>query len=160
MTIDILSALDGKWEDGTRPKDLFANHIAGSPADYLPAILAGLAGEKRKVQSGCAELAALISETTPELLLPHADLFVANLDADAPVLRWEAVCVIGNLAALVAVPAHFPDTRVGFLAEAMAAFAGHDELRDEARAFAEDYLDHPSGAVARKAKRSVRALSA
>lgn len=100
MTVDIQGLLAGKWEDGTRPKDLFSLCVAGAPEDYAPAIIAGLRAPQRKVQSGCAELASLLSETEPQRLWPHADLFVANLAAREPVLRWEAVCVLGNLAAL------------------------------------------------------------
>jgi hypothetical protein len=98
--IDILTTLIGTWGDGTRPKDLFAANIALDPEVYLPQILNGLRTKKGRVQAGCAELASLLSEARPDLLLPHADLFAGNLKAKAPVLRWEAACVAGNLAAL------------------------------------------------------------
>jgi hypothetical protein len=52
------------------------------------------------VQNGCAELASLLSEPHPELLYPHLSLFVANLCSRAKALRWEAVCTLGNLAAV------------------------------------------------------------
>jgi hypothetical protein len=94
----ILELLDGKWVDGTRPKDLFAAHVSRSPAAYVADIVAGLSGDDRKVQGGCAELASLLSEAHPELLYPHVDLFARNLGAKEPVLRWEAACTLGNLA--------------------------------------------------------------
>ncbi len=95
--MDILAVLDGKWEEGTRPKDLYSEHISKNPSRYLNTILEGLQSEKKKVQSGCAELASFLSEDRPELLYPHVDLFATNLEAKAPVLRWEAVCTLGNL---------------------------------------------------------------
>lgn len=96
----ILELLGGKWEDGTRPKDLFAFHVSKDPAGYVADILRGLASEDRKVQGGCAELASLLSEKEPKLLYPHMALFQANLDAKEPILRWEAVCTLGNLVAV------------------------------------------------------------
>ncbi len=89
--------LDAKWEDGTRPKDLYKNHIAGSPEEYVQDIIDGLGADVRKVQNGCAELASLLSEDQPALVYPHLDLFAANLKAKEPILRWEAACTLGNL---------------------------------------------------------------
>lgn len=90
--------LRGKWTDGTRPKDLYKLHVSGNPEKYLPQILSGLESEEKRVQSGSAELAALLSEEKPELLEPYIGLFIENLNAKEPVLRWEAACVLGNLA--------------------------------------------------------------
>ena len=42
--IDIHESLRGKWEDGTRPKDLFAHHVKKEPATYLDDLVAGLIG--------------------------------------------------------------------------------------------------------------------
>ena len=50
------------------------------------------------MQSGSAELVSLLSEDHPDLLVPYLDRFIANLEAKAPVLKWEAVCTLGNLA--------------------------------------------------------------
>jgi hypothetical protein len=98
--VDIHRALAGKWDDGTRPKDLYKMHISQEPTVYLDDIINGLDSEERKVQSGSAELASLLSEDKPDLLYPHVELFVSNLEAQAPVLRWEAVCALGNLASV------------------------------------------------------------
>jgi hypothetical protein len=97
---DIFELLDGKWEDGTRPKDMYELYISKNPEEYVEKIIKGLQSDTRKVQSGCAELASLLSEHNPELLYSHIDLFLKNLDAKAPVLRWEAVCTLGNLASV------------------------------------------------------------
>jgi hypothetical protein len=97
---DILTALDGKWEDGTRPKDLYKHHVSKSPKAYLDTIIKGLNSTTKKVQSGSSEIASLLSEEYPVLLYPHIQLFIDNLDSKAPVLRWEAVCTLGNLSSI------------------------------------------------------------
>jgi hypothetical protein len=100
MSKNILELLDGKWTDGTRPKNIYELYISKNPADYTEKVIAGLNSEKRKVQSGCAEIASLLSEHKPEMLYPYIELFVSNLEVKAPVLRWEAVCTLGNLASV------------------------------------------------------------
>ena len=90
--------MDGKWEDGTRPKDIFSEYVSRNPSAYVNAIISGLGSTSRRVQSGCAEIASLLSETHPDLLYDNIDLFLSNLGAREPVLRWEAVCTLGNLA--------------------------------------------------------------
>ena len=98
MSIDIQSVLDGKWEEGFRPADLYRDPIRGAPAEYVGALIAGLGAESRRVQNGCAELVSLLSEDTPELLLPHVGLFLEGLGAKHAVVLWEAACTLGNLA--------------------------------------------------------------
>ncbi|MFN2115501.1 MAG: hypothetical protein ACK2T6_07280 [Anaerolineae bacterium] len=207
-TIDVVAVLSGKWEDGTRPADLYDQHVATDPEAYLPRILDGLRSSSGKPQSGCAELASRLSEARPDLLWPERELFVANLSAEPPVVRWEAACVLGNLAAvdtggelrrqvpelealltadsivlqghavralakmaraypseaegildsLISAEDRFPGSRVGFLVESMADFAAYPELRPTARAFAERHRVSDVKAVARKARRAVKAL--
>lgn len=99
MPINLQNKLAGKWEEGTRPKDLFRKQIAAQAEEYVPQIIAGLQGSDKKVQNGCAELASLMSEENPQALYAHHELFVHNLAAKEPVLRWEAVCTLGNFAA-------------------------------------------------------------
>jgi hypothetical protein len=62
-------------------------------------ILDGLRSGKRRVENGCAQLASLLSEAEPALLYPHLQVFSDNLSSKEPVLRWEAACTLGNLAA-------------------------------------------------------------
>jgi hypothetical protein len=98
VKVKLLELLDGKWEDGTRPKDLFSLHVSKAPATHVADIVTGLGSDNRKVQGGSAELASLLSEDHPALLYPHIELFRKNLGAREPILRWEAVCTLGNLA--------------------------------------------------------------
>ncbi len=96
--MEIFEALRGKWEDGTRPKDLYTEYVSKNPGAYLEKLIQGLDSEERRVQTGSAELLALLSEDYPDLVAPFIDKFIGNLDAREPVLRWEAVCTLGNLA--------------------------------------------------------------
>ena len=98
-TVDIHSTLAGKWEDGTRPKDLYAQHITTAPEKYVDIIICGLTCGDRRVENGCAELCSLLSESHPELVYPHVSLFIGNISAREKMIRWEAVCTLGNLAA-------------------------------------------------------------
>lgn len=98
--VDIVEALSGTWEDGTRPADLYAAHVCRDPESYVPVILDCLRTCAGKPRSGCAELASRVSADRPDILWPERALFVTNLDSDAPVVRWEAACVLGNLASV------------------------------------------------------------
>jgi hypothetical protein len=92
--------LEGKWEDGTRPKDIYSQLVSKKPAIHVEAIISGLTSGNRRIENGCAELASLLSEDSPALLYPYISSFVENLDSKEAVLRWEAVCTLGNLAAI------------------------------------------------------------
>lgn len=98
--MNILTILEGKWEDGTRPADLYERRIAKKPGEYVDVVLEGLASKKKRVQSGCAEIASRMSADSPKLLIQHVAVFLGNLRAKEPILRWEAVCTLGNLAAV------------------------------------------------------------
>jgi hypothetical protein len=96
--VDVIGMLSGKWEDGTRPRDLYERIISKSPGEYLPTLLEGIRSPERRVQSGCAELLTSLSEERPELVYPYVDIFVEGLEAPEPVVRWESVATLGNLA--------------------------------------------------------------
>jgi hypothetical protein len=100
MSKDIRQLLAGKWEDGTRPKDVYLLSVSKTPQAYLDTLVRGLRSTEARVRDGCAEIASLLSEDRPELLYPFVNLFLNNLEAKEPVLRWEAVCTLGNLAAV------------------------------------------------------------
>ena len=97
---DIYKLLAGKWEDGTRPKDVYGLYVSKEPKAYLPVLLKGLRSDVARVRNGCAELVSLLSEHSPELLYPHVELFMVNLDSKEKILKWEAVCTLGNLASV------------------------------------------------------------
>ena len=98
MPIDILRILSGKWEDGTRPKDLFAAYVALAPEVYVQQIINGLGSKEKRIKAGAAELASLLAELRPDLLYPHVDMFIDSLGSKENLQRWEAVCTLGFLA--------------------------------------------------------------
>jgi len=125
--VNILKLLDGKWDDGTRPKDLYGLHVSKDPKAYAKTITDGLRAGSRRVRNGCAELASLLSADSPELLYPHVDVFLENLGASEPVLRWEAACTIGNLAPVdreARIPASI-QTLIGLLSDKSIVLQGH-----------------------------------
>ncbi len=127
MRKDLQEVLNRKWEDGTRPKDLYARRVSKDPKAYATAIIEGLDAEAKRVQGGCAELASLLSEDRPELLYPHVDRFLANLSAKEPILRWEAACTVGNLASVDSrrrIPEHV-GTLVALLEHESIVLQGH-----------------------------------
>jgi hypothetical protein len=96
---DIHETLAGKWGDGTRPRDLFRLHVMKNPKAHVATLVAGLRSGNRRIENGCAELCSLLSAERPDLLAPSFEIFRENLKSREAVLRWEAVCTIGNLAA-------------------------------------------------------------
>ena len=96
---DLHEALKGKWTDGTRPKDLYSLYVSKNPQAYLETVINGLSSDTKRVQSGSAILASMLAEEHPHLIYPYLDLFIRDLNSREPVLRWEAVCTLGNLAA-------------------------------------------------------------
>ena len=97
---ELHSILSGKWEDGTRPKDIYDRCIRTTPGTYVDNIIDGLSCGDRRIENGCSELASLMSAEYPELLYPHVSLFIANINAKEKMIRWEAVCTLGHLAAV------------------------------------------------------------
>jgi len=206
--IDLLRVLDQKWDDGRRPKDLFAAHVAKHPAAYVADLVAGLESKSARVRNGCAEICSLLAAAQPRILYPHVDRFLERLDAKDKAVRWEAVCTVGSLATvdaagatrasvgpitrhlaqesivlqghavralaklarsfpdlapgilrqLIAAKGRFPGTRVGYLVEAMAAFADDLALAAEAARFLDGHIESDLAPVRTKARRARKAL--
>jgi hypothetical protein len=125
--IQLQNVLNGKWTDGTRPGDVYALVVKPCPGVYVKDVLDGLNSGIRRVENGCAELASLISEDTPEFLLPHISLFVQNLDSSEKMVRWEAVCTLGFLARIDSQKQIVPciSRFVGLLRHDSIVLAGH-----------------------------------
>lgn len=68
--------------------------------DLLGEILDGLSAEKPGIKYGCAKILNIISEKNPAILGPELDFFIDLLDSDNKILKWNAIIIIGNLAAV------------------------------------------------------------
>lgn len=80
-------------------KEELAERIIGDPK-LLPDVLEGLSHEKADIKFGCAKIIRLVSDQTPELLYPRIDFFIDLLDSENQILKWEAIYVLANLAAV------------------------------------------------------------
>ncbi len=127
MPFDLIATLEGPWGNGTRPQDVFCANVLGAPYAHVQAIIQGLDHKSRRVQGGCAQVASMLSESYPEALYPHVDVFLRNLTSKAPILRWEAVCTVGNLANVDVdekIPPHV-DTILAYLSHESVVLRGH-----------------------------------
>jgi hypothetical protein len=127
MPIDIQKQLDGKWEDGARPRDLFEMHLSSNPKPYVEQIMDGLTNGNRRVKNGSAELASLLAEQRPDLVYPYIDLFIENLGTRENLVRWEAVCTLGFLARSDSgkkIPPHL-DALISLLSNKSIVLQGH-----------------------------------
>jgi hypothetical protein len=80
-------------------KNEIADRVIGNP-ELLPEIIEGLSANKARIKYGCARVLRLLSEKKPELLYSWFDLFVGLLDSDNSFLKWDAIHILGNLAAV------------------------------------------------------------
>lgn len=80
-------------------KDAIAAKVIKNP-ELLPVIIDGLGADKARVKYGCAKVLRIVSDEAPELLYPRFAFFADLLNSDNNILKWEAIYVIANLAAV------------------------------------------------------------
>jgi len=68
--------------------------------DLLAEIFAGLNADKASIKYGSDKVLRLISEKAPAILYPEIGFFVKNLDSDNSFLKWGAIHILANLAAV------------------------------------------------------------
>jgi hypothetical protein len=71
--------------------------IRNEPA-LIGSLLEGLTSKTPPVKFGSAKALWLLSETAPELLYPRFDFFLALLDCENHILRWNAARILACLA--------------------------------------------------------------
>jgi len=94
----------------TAKLDARAERAAQIPKS-LPELFAGLRADKPRIKYGCLKALRAISEEQPALLYPEFDRFVSLLDSENTILKWGAIIIIGNLAAVDA------DDKIGRILE-------------------------------------------
>ena len=79
--------------------DVIADRVA-KEKELLGEVFAGLGAEKATIKYGCLKILRIISENDPNVLYPEFDRFVDLLDSENTILKWGAIIIIGNLAAV------------------------------------------------------------
>lgn len=80
-------------------KSRIAGRVIKNP-ELLSELLEGLSADKARIKYGCAKILRIISEKKPEILYPRFKFFIKLLDSDNNFLKWDAILVIANLAAV------------------------------------------------------------
>lgn len=80
-------------------KEKIAVQVIKQP-ELLGEIFEGLSADTARIKYGCDKVLRIISRKSPALLYPHMDFFINNLDSDNTFLKWGAIDIIANLAAV------------------------------------------------------------
>ena len=68
--------------------------------ELLDALLTAVASDVARVRFGAAKALRNLSGRAPDLLYPHFDFFASFLRNENSILRWNAILIVGNLAAV------------------------------------------------------------
>jgi hypothetical protein len=79
--------------------EALAQRVVRQPS-LLPEVFAGLGAEPARIKYGCLKLLRILSETRPDFLYPEIDRLVRMLDSENQILKWGAIIMLGNLAAV------------------------------------------------------------
>jgi hypothetical protein len=75
-----------------------AKHAVMPAAELIPSLVAGVSSTRASVRFGSAKALSLLAAERPELLYPHFDFFVKQLDCPNGILRWNATRTLACLA--------------------------------------------------------------
>lgn len=91
----LLEKIDSKQIDSV----ILAEDVIRKP-EQLADIFHGLNSAKAGTKYGSEKILRLISERKPDLLYPHIDFFIGNLECENSFFRLGAIYVLANLAAV------------------------------------------------------------
>ncbi|HEY41220.1 MAG TPA: hypothetical protein G4O18_05105 [Dehalococcoidia bacterium] len=94
-SLDLLQEISQKETD----KNEIVDRAIRDP-ELIPEIIEGLGARKARTKYGCAKVLRLLSEKKPETLYPWFDLFTDMLESENSFLKWDAIHILGNLAAV------------------------------------------------------------
>ncbi|RMF58959.1 MAG: hypothetical protein D6743_17030, partial [Calditrichaeota bacterium] len=80
-------------------KEEIAEQVIKKP-ELLSEVFEGLSADKASIKYGCDKILRIISQKEPSLLYPKIDFFIHNLDCENTFLKWGAIDIIANLAAV------------------------------------------------------------
>jgi hypothetical protein len=66
----------------------------------IPDVIVGLSSSNGPIRFKCAKILSLISGAKPESLYARFDFFNNLLGSDSNIIKWNAIDIIGNLAAV------------------------------------------------------------
>ena len=94
LSSDLLHEISQKETD----KNEIVDRVIENP-ELITEVFEGLSADKARIKYGCAKILRLLSEKKPEIIYPWFDFFAELLDSDNSFLKWDAIHVLGNLAA-------------------------------------------------------------
>jgi hypothetical protein len=80
-------------------KEAIAAKVINQP-ELLSEIFEGLNSDQANIKYGCDKILRLVSEKAPALLYPYFDFFAGNLNSENTFLKWGAIHILANLAAV------------------------------------------------------------
>jgi hypothetical protein len=80
--------------------DRLANEVISNPT-LLDEIFNGLDAKPARIKYGCAKVFRLLAEQQPALIAPYFNRFVALLDHENNIMKWEGLFVLSHLAKAV-----------------------------------------------------------
>lgn len=92
---DLLERIARKGSD----KSCIAGEVMQQPA-LLGPVLAGLEARQANVRYGCDKVLRLLSERQPQILYPLLERFVDQMHGRNTFLKWGAIQIVANLAAV------------------------------------------------------------
>ncbi len=92
---NLVQQLSNKESD----KEELARQVVQQPS-LLSDVFDGLKSDKASIKYGCDKILRIISEKQPSFLYSHMDFFLANLEHENNFLKWGAIHIISNLAAV------------------------------------------------------------
>jgi hypothetical protein len=80
-------------------KEAIAAKVIAQP-ELLSEIIEGLNSDQANIKYGCDKILRIISQKAPALLYPQFDFFANNLNSENNFLKWGAIHILANLAAV------------------------------------------------------------
>ena len=69
-------------------------------SELLRALLGAMSSDTARVKSSAAKVLRMVSEHSPQMIYPQSDIFANVLKKENSMLRWNAILVFANLAAV------------------------------------------------------------
>jgi len=88
-----------KLSDGTITAEDLAKKLVSEPG-LVPKVIDNISSHVTKVRFACAKTLNILSKEKPEILYPEFEYFVKLMDSTNNIIKWNAIDVLANLAAV------------------------------------------------------------